>query len=181
MELRDVVLIVITPLALILGALAGSFRNRLDRRTDLGLQAPTTRHAIVFTVVFLALVVINELLNWWLLPHAKGSDWRAKYDGAALIMRVVFGAVVYPVAEELFFRGFLLALLKRKAGVIAAVVLTSVLFTLLHSLQGPWLGALQIFTDGLFFAYVRVRSGSVYLPMAFHIIGNSIAVLQRVW
>jgi hypothetical protein len=44
MELRDVVLIVITPLALTLGSLAGSIRNRLDRRTDLGLRAPSARH-----------------------------------------------------------------------------------------------------------------------------------------
>ena len=66
-------------------------------------------------------------------------------------------------------------------GLIAAVFSTAALFTYLDALQGPWLGALQIFTDGLFFAYARIRSGSLYLPMAFHIIGNSIAVLQRVW
>ena len=181
MNLRDVVLIGMTPLALTLGALLGSFRNRMDRRADLGLQAPTTRHAVGFTVVFLVLITIHELLSWWLLPNASGSDWRAKYDGAALVVRVVFAAVVYPVAEELFFRGFLLALFKRKAGLVAAVFLTAALFTALHGLQGPWLGALQIFSDGLFFAYARVRSGSLYLPMAFHIIGNSMAVLQRVW
>ena len=48
MDLRDGVLIVMAPLALTLGAVAGSLRNRMDRRADLGLQPPTTRHPVVF-------------------------------------------------------------------------------------------------------------------------------------
>jgi hypothetical protein len=129
--------------------------------------------------MFLGLMAAHESL-YHLLGLEQHSDWR-RYDRTALVVRVVFAACIYPVAEEFFFRGFLLGLITRKAGASVGIVATAVLFTALHGLQGPWIGGLQIFADGLFFAFVRLRSGSLLLPAAFHVVGNSIAVLQRLY
>jgi membrane protease YdiL (CAAX protease family) len=179
--MQDLVQIAITPAALIAGALAGRIRMRLDWGAGLGLQSTTARHVWIFSVAFAALIVVHELLSWWFVPDAAQSDWRAKYQGAALVGRVVFAVLVYPFAEELFFRGFLLAIITRKAGPVIGVVATAALFTALHSPQGLSLGTLQIFADGLFFAFVRLRSGSLALPVAFHVLGNGIAVMQRLY
>lgn len=176
--MNDVLLIAITPVALTIGALVGSRRLRLDPRTGLGLQLPSVTHALIFTIAFVVLLMLAEAMF-----SAAGSggpaDWRAKYGAGALALRVVFASVIYPIAEELFFRGFLLGVLTRRAGPIVATLATAALFTALHSLGGSWLGALQIFVDGVFFAYVRLRSGSLLLPAVFHIIGNTVAVMQR--
>ena len=172
-------MIVLTPAALTIGAIAGSIRNGLSPGEDLGLRRPKARDAIIYTAVFVLLMAVFEYLYWRLSGDATPSDWRARYSGAALVLRVVFAAAIYPIAEELFFRGFLLGLIRKKAGVFIAVLVTSLAFTALHSLGGSWLGVLQIFTDGAFFATVRLRSGSLYLPMAFHVIGNSLAMWQR--
>lgn len=177
--MRDLFLIAVTPLALTAGACIGTLRMRLNWRTDLGLRLPTPSHALISTVAFLALASLHEFLNWWLGPDAATVDWRTKYSGGALIVRVVFASLVYPVAEEFFFRGFLLTVITKKLGPIGGIVLTATLFTVLHSLSGPSLGALQIFADGLFFAFVRLRTGSLLLPAAFHVLGNTFAVLQR--
>jgi membrane protease YdiL (CAAX protease family) len=179
--MHDLLKIAITPAALIAGALAGRMRMRLDWGAGLGLQPTTARHAVTFGAVFAALIVFHELLSWWFVPDATQSDWRAKYQGTALLVRVVFAVLVYPFAEELFFRGLLLAIITRKAGPVVGVVATAALFTALHSPQGLSLGALQIFADGLFFALVRLRSGSLVLPVAFHVVGNGIAVMQRLY
>jgi membrane protease YdiL (CAAX protease family) len=179
--MNDLVQIAITPAALIAGSLAGRMRMRLDWRAGLGLQPATARHALIFSAAFAALLVFHELLSWWFIPGATPSDWRARYQGMALLVRVVFAVLVYPFAEELFFRGFLLAIITRKAGPVIGVVATAALFTALHSPQGLSLGALQIFTDGLFFGLVRLRSGSLVLPVAFHVLGNGIAVMQRLY
>lgn len=177
--MHDFIQIAITPAALIAGALVGRMRMRLDWRAGLGLQPTTVRHALTFGAVFAALIVFNELLSWWFIPDATQSDWRARYQGTALVVRVVFAVLVYPFAEELFFRGFLLAIITRKAGSVVAVVATAVLFTALHSPQGLSIGTLQILADGLFFALMRLRSGSLVLPVIFHAVGNGIAVIQR--
>ena len=178
----DILKIIITPLALVLGALIGTWRNRLDPRSDLGLQRPTIRHTLVFTAAFIVLMAVQELLY-----HLAGTggqqqnDWR-KYAPVALALRILFVGLVYPLAEEFFFRGFLLGLITRKAGALAGIIATAVLFTALHNLQaGSWLGPLQVFTDGAYFAFVRLRTGSLLLPVAFHILGNSFAIVQRLY
>ena len=175
--MNDVLAIAITPVALTVGALVGSRRLRLDRRTGLGLQLPSVQDAVIFSAAFLVLLVLAEAM--FSAAGGAPSDWRAKYGPGALALRVGFAGVVYPVAEELFFRGLLLGAITRRAGPLVAIIATATLFTALHSLGGSWLGALQIFVDGVFFACVRLRSGSLLLPMGFHVIGNSFAVMQR--
>jgi membrane protease YdiL (CAAX protease family) len=174
---RDVFIIAITPAALIAGALVGTRRMRLDARSELGLQLPSTRHALLLTAAFLVLLAIHETLYRVSGLNEQQSDW-GSYSAGAVALRVVFVALVYPVAEEFFFRGFLLGLITRKAGVVVAVVVTALFFTALHMPHG-WVGPLLIFVDGLFFGFARVRSGSLLLPVAFHVLGNSLAVLQR--
>jgi uncharacterized protein len=175
--MNGLLVMALTPVALIAGALAGSRRYRLDPREDLGLQAPSVKDTLLFSTAFLALMVLAE----WMYAGAGGtqSDWRAKYGREALALRVVFASVIYPVAEEFFFRGFLLGLIRRHAGSLGAIFATAVLFTALHGLGGAWLGALQIFVDGVFFAVARLRSGSLLLPVIFHVVGNTFAVMQR--
>jgi membrane protease YdiL (CAAX protease family) len=42
-------------------------------------------------------------------------------------------------------------------------------------------GTELVFTDGVFFGIARLRSGSLLLPVAFHVLGNSIAIAQRLY
>jgi hypothetical protein len=175
----DVFKIAITPVALVVGTLIGSRRLRLNSRTDLGIRTPSVRDAIIYSAAFLALVALAELMFWAAGEDVTPSSWRNRYGPAALALRIVFAGLIYPVAEELFFRGLLLGAITRRAGPLSGIVATAVLFTVLHTPQAPSLGALQIFVDGLFFAFVRLRSGSLLLPAAFHVVGNTFAVLQR--
>ena len=174
----DAVRIAITPVALVVGALVGSKRFRLDPRSDLGLRLPSLRHALILSAAFVVLMTVEEIALRSF--NADGpADWRSRYSTGALLLRVVFAGVVYPLAEECFFRGFLLAIIRRKAGAIAAIAATAIFFTALHGLANPSLGTLQILADGIFFAYVRLRSGSLLLPAACHVAGNTLAVMQR--
>jgi membrane protease YdiL (CAAX protease family) len=176
--MNDVLAIAVTPVALITGTLVGSRRLRLDRRTGLGLQLPSVKDTVLLSTAFLVLLVLAEAM-YSAAGSGAQSDWRAKYGPGALALRVVFASAIYPIAEELFFRGLLLGAIRRRAGPIVATLATAALFTALHSLGGSWLGALQIFVDGVFFAYVRLRSGSLLLPVVFHVVGNCFAVMQR--
>jgi len=124
-------------------------------------------------------MALAELMFWAAGENGTPSNWRTRYGPGALALRIVFVGLIYPIAEELFFRGLLLGAITRRAGRLTGILVTAVLFTALHSIQGPSLGALQIFVDGLFFAFVRLRSGSLLLPAAFHVMGNTFAVLQR--
>jgi hypothetical protein len=81
--------------------------------------------------------------------------------------------VCAPVAEEVLFRGFLFAgLAASRLGNAGAVVVTTVLFTLVHGGQYGWVDLMQLATVGLLFGLARARTGSVLVALAMHIALN---------
>ncbi len=171
-------LLLAVPVALTVGGMVGARKSRLDAREDLGLRLPTARAAAVALATFLALSVITEVLyRRWGLDGDHGS-WPDRYGTAELFGRVLLVALIYPIAEEFFFRGFVFGLLRRKAGETAAIGGSALFFTLLH-LQYDWRGLSLVLADALFFGAVRSRSRSTILTMALHIGGNAFAVWQR--
>lgn len=98
------------------------------------------------------------------------------WDGSrAAPYALSFVAIVLlgPLAEELLYRGAGVSLL-RPYGVAAAVVGTAVLFGLAHGLLLS-LGAFVLF--GLVTALLRLRTGSIYPPLAVHVAFNALGMI----
>jgi membrane protease YdiL (CAAX protease family) len=97
----------------------------------------------------------------------------------------ILGAVVFaPVAEELIFRGVFQSMLAERMSIHAAIVIQALVFVLLHSFTYENtvvsnIGVAQTMTDGVLYGYARRHTGSLYTPMAMHMIGNLIATLER--
>ncbi len=90
------------------------------------------------------------------------------------IIMSIYLAVAGPVGEEVFFRGFAHTALKRKYGFKKGIFFSSLFFGIYHGI--PW----QIpyaFVAGLVLAYVYEKTQSLYAPILFHIINNSVAVI----
>ncbi len=86
---------------------------------------------------------------------------------------LVGGAIVAPLVEEIFFRGFVFAGLRQRYGWQKAALISSALFALVH-LQ---LAALiPIFILGCIFAYLYQRSGSIWPAVLMHIASNALAL-----
>jgi hypothetical protein len=109
--------------------------------------------------------------------HVGG--WRGKYDALNLAIRILAVGLIYPVAEEFFFRGALLGLVRRRFGDIVGIAVPAILFALVH-IQYDWRGMAFILLDGLIFGIARVRTGCLYVAMLLHVIGNGYAVWERV-
>lgn len=93
---------------------------------------------------------------------------------------LIIGMILFaPVFEELLFRGFLLSrmtiLLSPKNHWIA-VVITALLFAVLH-LQYNTVIMIYIFCIGLFLSIMKLKTGNLWLPILFHVVGNLIAAL----
>ncbi len=89
-------------------------------------------------------------------------------DPAALLLLAVFGVTVVPAVEELLFRGFFYAALDRMHGALAAILVTSVVFSMIHGPQygWHWQNLVLLFYVGSIFALIRAQTGSV-VPAAF--------------
>ncbi|HEY1759274.1 MAG TPA: CPBP family intramembrane glutamic endopeptidase [Bryobacteraceae bacterium] len=89
---------------------------------------------------------------------------------ASLAIVMLFGVVIGPIFEELFFRGFLYPLLARTFGAAGGVILSSIPFALLHGPQNQW--AWQQVTlvgvAGVAFGFVRSRTGSTAASTILH-------------
>jgi membrane protease YdiL (CAAX protease family) len=149
--------------------------RRLSWVDDVGLKRPGALDAAIWGLGFLILVLVLELVAG---DGQHVGGWRGKYDAANLAIRILAVGLIYPVAEEFFFRGALLGLVRRRFGDVVGILVPAIVFALVH-IQYDWRGMAFILLDGLIFGLARVRTGSLYVAMLLHVIGNSYAVWER--
>ena len=83
------------------------------------------------------------------------------------------GAVIAPIVEEIFFRGFIFAGLRPRYGWQKAAFISALLFALLHF---TLTAILPIFILGLIFAYLYQVSDSIWPPILMHMLTNALAL-----
>ncbi len=124
------------------------------------------------------LALIAPILFWvTLLLFAEApSDfrWPLKTPLPFLLL-----AVVYPVLEEIAFRGWLQENLHRYfkhgtwGGFSKANILTSIVFTAFHFLYHAPLWAASVFVPSLIFGYFKDRHQSLVSPIVLHVYYNT--------
>ena len=111
-------------------------------------------------IIFLYAVGINALrLLYTPLPYSK----------VLVLIYLVVGGAVGPVAEEIFFRGILYGFF-RQWGVYPAVALSTFLFVLPH-LTGGVLPVTQL-VGGIVFAVAYEKEKNLLVPITIHCLGN---------
>jgi uncharacterized protein len=117
-------------------------------------------------VVYFILIGLSQLLP---IPKHLPIDQFFQTAREAGIMSVI-AVTLAPFMEELFFRGFLYPVLVRRIGTLAAILLTSVLFGLLHGAQlGYSWAVLIIFLVGIALTTVRAVTKSVASSFLVHV------------
>jgi membrane protease YdiL (CAAX protease family) len=98
--------------------------------------------------------------------------------GSRAVLPVVFVAVVLaaPLAEEVFFRGFVFPGLIRPLGVGGAMFASGLVFALFHVTNLDTLGLLIPFTPiGMLFAWLYYKTGTIWTSIAAHLVFNSVS------
>lgn len=124
----------------------------------LGWTRPSRRYSLIALLGGVALAMpVVLFVRWaaWLMPPIR------------LLDLAVLGAFLGPALEESFFRGCLLPVLGRTAGVPVAIALSALLFTALH--KPPTLAQWLCFTaTGAAYGWIRVSSRSTAAAMLMH-------------
>ena len=102
-------------------------------------------------------------------------DLREEESLTALIGYGVLLAFVAPLAEEVFFRGFVFGVLREKIGVVWGALATGLVFGIVHVAGSPieTVGVLIIL--GTLLCALYVQTGSLLPCIALHAINNSIS------
>jgi membrane protease YdiL (CAAX protease family) len=86
-----------------------------------------------------------------------------------ILIFLLIGGIVGPIAEELFFRGILYGFLRRW-GVVVAVLVSTAAFVLAHPISQGF--PLPQAAGGIVFALAYEIEGSLMTPIVIHVLGN---------
>ena len=129
---------------------------------QLGLVAPTSWRPALPAVLAVTLLMVLAVANG--LP------------ATSVLLLLVVNAMAVGISEELAFRGVLLRALLGAYSIRRAVLISAVSFGAVHSLNALMTGEIvpALFQSciavgmGMWAANIRIRTGSLYLPMVLH-------------
>jgi len=143
----------------------------------LGLHTcPAGKSVALFFLGFSIILLVNA--GWDALRRQLGwagqPDYLPVFGGGVhgLLIALLLGGAVAPAAEEIFFRGYLFAGLRERWGTGAAVVLSSLLFSLAHATPGV---LPPIFVMGAVFCVLYEQTDSLWPCIALHGAMNTLA------
>lgn len=93
--------------------------------------------------------------------------------------RFLFAVLLYPVAEEVVFRGFIQDFVQRRlpawrvGPITHANLLTSLLFSAMHFINHPPAWAAAVLVPSLVFGFFKDRTGTLGAPIALHVFYNA--------
>jgi CAAX protease family protein len=109
-------------------------------------------------------------------PEQEITEEIKSEDGVlALAGYVGITCMVAPIAEEVFFRGFLFPVLRARAGVAWGVVITGALFSLVHAVGSPVEALIVLFVLGAGLCLLYLRTGSLLPCIGLHALNNAIS------
>lgn len=163
---------------------------------EFGLRFPPLRRdwlqGGLFGLGMLLLILPLALLMNWLLGLILGPEQMqaltrfsdsfgvqqilddVRKSPALYLSVLIGGAVLAPLGEEIFFRGFVYNCVRQRLGRGWGLVLSSALFSLVH--LGP-LVLLPIFLVGVALALAYERTGSLWVPIFMHATFNGVQLI----
>ena len=128
----------------------------------------------VMVLIIIAMEVTYSLLN------RNTPDFMTKMYSSATHYPLLWIAIIVaaPLFEELLFRGFLLEGIRNTPlGLIGAIVIPAASWAMIH-VQYQTLEIITIFLIGIVFGLAKVRTGSLLVPIAMHMLMNLVATLS---
>ena len=147
----------------------GIRRGRASPAHGLGLAAAALAASVLATALYVAVV---SALGLDLLLPAQDID-ELLGNGIWRWLNFALLGVATPAAEELFFRGFLLAALLRAMPAAAAVAASAGVFAVVHLDIGA---LLPIFVTGALLGWLYMRTASILPPTLAHGAQNLLAM-----
>ncbi|NJK41387.1 MAG: CPBP family intramembrane metalloprotease [Acaryochloridaceae cyanobacterium SU_2_1] len=142
----------------------------------LGLQTPRPSAWLIWNLLLLLVILFSDSILRALEQSQTFTEqiYQTSPNPALLYITLV---LIAPIFEEFLFRGFMLAGLRSsRVGSMGAVIVTSLLWAMLH-FQYNFYFVAQIFVFGLLLGVARLQTESLYVPISMHSLNNLIALI----
>jgi membrane protease YdiL (CAAX protease family) len=133
----------------------------------------------------LAVILLGSLLVGLGLSFVFPSTFSESATADRLVLLNLL--LLYPLVEELLFRGVIQEVLLKRSGLAIrnlgisyANCITSILFVGLHFIHHPPVWAIAVFIPSLVLGYMRERYISLLVPISLHMLFNAIFLLAGI-
>ena len=153
-------------ITVVLTAFTLIYLKRIEKRPLVTAGISRTRFAARYVVGF-GLGVAALLVCFAPPMITEGMQ----YKGLSVLIPVYLLAfIVQSSSEEVFFRGFMMTGIAKRTGILLAVLISSVVFSLAHALNGGYslLGGIYYALIGAFLALLMLRTGNIWASCGFH-------------
>jgi membrane protease YdiL (CAAX protease family) len=147
-------------------------RLRREKPEDYGLSWKLSRRGTYecAALTFLVLVILTVIaVNW-------PGEYLPRRVAASRAFGIAINGVAAAVIEEIFFRGWVQPLFRKKFGAMTSIIFTSALFAMSHTFvaYAPFMFA--VFFPGCIMGFLRERHGNISTCTLFHAVCNLWAI-----
>jgi uncharacterized protein len=144
-----------------------------------GLRVPDWRPALGWTLAAYAVFWVVAIIVGVAFGEPEEQDivLDLKDEDSVLVLAgfAVMVCLLAPLAEEFFFRGFLLRVLQERTNVVVAVAVTGIAFGLVHLPSGDWIGMIVLSLFGMALCGLFLLTSSLLPCIMLHAFHNSIS------
>lgn len=167
-----------------LAIIAKKLKRNLMSWSNVGLKGykifQGMRYILGYYLILLGLLILAAIIASSLGAQAPTTP--NNESGGTGMLKVMGGfwltfalsVIVAPIIEEIVFRGVLFSAIKKRYGLIAGIILSSLIFTLVHIDPIQMISVLPL---GIYLAIMYQRTGSIYPGMILHATWNLIVLL----
>jgi membrane protease YdiL (CAAX protease family) len=163
------------------GAMDAYFKSGpVERESAQGQARSKKRIRNAVLIVCCAALIGTGLNNLILMsPLAEASagfaEANSNFYGSTLALELISSALLTPVLEEMVYRGIIFARIKRMLGFLPAMVLSALIFAIMHFNLVQFVYA---FLLGMVLAVFMEKTGHMYGAVLGHITANALAVIR---
>ncbi|MGD6900765.1 CPBP family intramembrane glutamic endopeptidase [Bacillus infantis] len=131
-------------------------------------------YSVALLIGAVLIVVLTSFIgNSW--ENSKTEAMQQNVTFFTVLIAFISAAVISPIYEEIFYRGFLYRWLRTRMGLTGALLLSSLIFTIIHI---PTYNVMPVnFFSGILFALAYERTGSIWPSILIHGLTNGFMVL----
>ncbi len=153
-------------------------RKTISIKDYLELFKPKLKHLFLFLGLMILAMMLMEGVNVWLDRPTPEFMTKVYSSTKNLPLLWIAVGVSAPFFEEVLFRGFFFEGLRHSSfGTVGAVLLTSASWAIIH-MQYGWFEIISIFFIGILLAIAKLKTKSLYVPIAMHMLMNLAASLS---
>jgi len=158
--------------------------------TNIGFKKPHIKYVAysliaypVYLALFVGMLFVIQHLTHININQSQNIGFNSVHGTYQLILTFISLVILPPIAEEILFRGYLFEGLKKTMPVVAAAILTSLLFASAHLPEGGssgplWIGAIDTFTLSLVLTFLKQKTKNLWSGIFLHALKNAIAFVS---